>query len=88
MTTATVHVRYFARLRESLGVSAEWVPLPDGVRTAAALRAHLATRGGAFAEALAPGKSVRVAVDQIMAGDEAVLADGNEVAFFPPVTGG
>lgn len=86
--TVTVHVRYFARLREALGCSAERVAVPSAVRTAGALRAHLVARGGAFAEALGAGKAVRVAVDQVMADDEAPLVDGAEVAFFPPVTGG
>ena len=63
---AAVHVLYFARLREQLGRNAEWVELPPDVRTAGELRHHLVGRGGAFGEALGPGKTVRVAVDQIM----------------------
>ncbi len=84
----TVHVRYFARLREVLGTSSERIGLPAAVRTAGELRAHLVARGGAFAEALGPGRAVRIAVDQVMADEAAPLADGAEVAFFPPVTGG
>ncbi|MET0509161.1 MAG: molybdopterin converting factor subunit 1 [Burkholderiaceae bacterium] len=83
-----VHVLYFARLREQIGRNAEWVELPPDVRTAGALRHHLVGRGGVFGEALGPGKTVRVAVDQIMVGDDARLTNGAEVAFFPPVTGG
>jgi len=86
--SVAVHVLYFARLREQLGRNAEWVELPADVRTAGALRHHLVGRGGAFGDALGPGKTVRVAVDQIMVGDDAQLANGAEVAFFPPVTGG
>ena len=54
----------------------------------AALRDQLIARGGAHAEALARGKAVRMALDQVMSDESAALADGAEVAFFPPVTGG
>ena len=57
--------------------------------TLSALRDELIARGGAHAEALARGKAVRMALDQLLVTDEqAALADGAEVAFFPPVTGG
>lgn len=83
-----VEVLYFAGLREAVGTARERVDLPEGVATAAALRAHLRARGGAWAEALAETRSLRVAVDQAMAAGDAPLRDGAEVAFFPPVTGG
>lgn len=83
-----VEVLYFAGLREAVGTARERVELPEGVTTAAALRAHLRARGGPWAEALAETRTLRVAVDQAMAGAEAPLRDGVEVAFFPPVTGG
>jgi molybdopterin synthase sulfur carrier subunit len=83
-----VEVLYFAGLREAVGIARERLELPDGVGTAAALRAHLRARGGAWAEALAETRPLRVAVDQAMAGADAPLRDGAEVAFFPPVTGG
>jgi sulfur-carrier protein len=83
-----VDVLYFAGLREAVGTARERVELPDGVATAAALRAHLRSRGGAWAEALAETRTLRVAVDQAMAAGDAPLRDGAEVAFFPPVTGG
>ncbi len=82
-----VTVRYFAAIREALGTGSERV----GTRapTLGALRDELIARGGAHAEALARGKAVRLALDQVMAPDEAApLPDGAEVAFFPPVTGG
>jgi sulfur-carrier protein len=82
----TVHVRYFASLREALGPE-ESVALPAGT-TVAGLRALLVARGGRHAEVLAGGRPVRVAVAQRVCGDDATLADGVEVAFFPPVTGG
>ncbi len=83
-----VEVLYFAGLREAVGTARERVELPDGVATAAALRAHLRSRGGAWAEALAETRTLRVAVDRAMAAGDAPLRDGAEVAFFPPVTGG
>ena len=83
-----VKVLYFARLREDLGLSSERIELPAGVTTATALRTHLSQRGGAWEQALAPGKAVRIAVDQTLVTGDAPLADGVEVAFFPPVTGG
>jgi molybdopterin synthase sulfur carrier subunit len=62
--------------------------LPEGVATVAALRAHLVARGGEWASALAAGRAVRVAVNQQIAKPETAIAPGDEVAFFPPVTGG
>jgi len=82
-----IHLLYFASLRESLGQRDEQLSLPAGVATVGALRAHLAARGETW-QRLAPGHNVRAAVNQAMAGDEAAIAAGDEVAFFPPVTGG
>ena len=83
----TVTLRYFASIRETVGVGSE--TLRTDAPTLAALRDELIARGGAHAAALARGRAVRVALDQTMATDEAApLADGAEVAFFPPVTGG
>ncbi len=83
-----VRVLYFARLKEALGRDLERLPLPPGVDTVAALRAHLQARGGVWASELAPGKPVRVAVNQDIASGETHIRAGDEVAFFPPVTGG
>jgi molybdopterin synthase sulfur carrier subunit len=83
-----VKLLYFARLREDLGTGAEEMTLPPGVTTVAGLRAHLMTRGGAWASVLANGKALRVAVNQSMAEPTTPVAAGDEVAFFPPVTGG
>ncbi|MFN9745831.1 MAG: molybdopterin converting factor subunit 1 [Betaproteobacteria bacterium] len=82
----TVQVRYFAALREALGPQ-EAVSLPAGA-TVGSLRRLLAARGGRHAELLAPGRAVRAAVAQAVCGDDTALAEGDEVAFFPPVTGG
>jgi molybdopterin synthase sulfur carrier subunit len=83
-----VKVLYFAALREQLGTAAEEIELPAGVSTVAALRSHLRGRGGAWQLALADGKLVRMAINQDMAPPTAALKAGDEVAFFPPVTGG
>ena len=83
-----ITVLYFARLRESLGKSSEKLELPSGVRDLEGLRALLVARGGAWEQELAPHKPVRAAVNQAMAVGDAPVADGDEVAFFPPVTGG
>ena len=83
-----VKLLYFAALREQLGSAGEEVELPAGVATVAALRSHLRRRGGAWELALADGKLVRAAVNQDMAAPAAAIKAGDEVAFFPPVTGG
>jgi molybdopterin synthase sulfur carrier subunit len=83
-----VKLLYFARLREDLGTGIEALALPAGVTTVAALRAHLMARGGAWASVLANGKALRVAVNQEMADPATPVKAGDEVAFFPPVTGG
>jgi len=83
----TVKVLYFASLREALGRPAEDLALPAGVATVGALRAHLAARGENW-QALGEGRNVRAAVNQRMVGADATVASGDEIAFFPPVTGG
>lgn len=81
-------ILYFAWLKEKTGVSEETVPLPEGVHDVAGLVAVLKARGGGFAEAFATEAIVRVAVNQEHVGFDHALCDGDEVAFFPPVTGG
>jgi molybdopterin synthase sulfur carrier subunit len=83
-----IRVLYFASLKEKLGREAEELDAPAGVATVGALRGHLASRGGAYAEAFAEQKLVKAAVNQDMAGAAAPIRAGDEVAFFPPVTGG
>ena len=83
-----VKILYFASVREKLGKDAEELDLPAGVVTVAGLRSHLRLRGGAWADAMAEGKLLRAAVNQDMAQAAAVIKAGDEVAFFPPVTGG
>ena len=83
-----LELRFFASLREALGLSQETVEVPEVVKTVSQLRAHLITRGGVWAEALAEGKALRCALNQTMVDANTALMDGAEVAFFPPVTGG
>ena len=83
-----VKVLYFASIREKLGRDAEELELPAGVATVAALRTHLRARGGAWAEAMADTRLLRAAVNQDMVPPTATVKAGDEVAFFPPVTGG
>lgn len=79
---------YFARLRETFGKASEQIPLPAGAATLETVRAMLAARGGVWAHELAAGRSFRAAVNQSVATGETPVKDGDEVAFFPPVTGG
>jgi sulfur-carrier protein len=83
-----ITVLYFARLREALGHSSEQIALPATVRDLEGLRTLLVARGGAWKDELARDKRVRAAVNQAMAHGDSPIADGDEVAFFPPVTGG
>ena len=83
-----IQLVFFAKLREDLGIAQEEIPLPEHVDNVDALRRHLMTRGGAWQEALALNKSLRVAVNQEMAKADTSVRAGDEVAFFPPVTGG
>jgi sulfur-carrier protein len=81
-----VTVKYFASIREAIGRDSEVID--TAALSCGALREELLARGGAHAQALARGKSVRMALDQVMADELAPLREGCEVAFFPPVTGG
>ena len=82
-----VRVLFFAALREQLGVADEHLELAPGVETLAGVRTALEARGGKWASALA-GKRVRMAVNQDMADGGTRVKAGDEIAFFPPVTGG
>jgi len=82
-----IKVLFFAGLREALGTGAESLALPAGVGTVGALRDYLAARGAPWS-ALATTKNLRSAVNQQMVGPDTPVKAGDEVAFFPPVTGG
>jgi molybdopterin synthase sulfur carrier subunit len=79
-------VKYFASIREAIGQGSE--AIDTAAPTCGALREELIARGPAYAEALARGKAVRMALDQVMTDEAAPLREGCEIAFFPPVTGG
>jgi len=83
-----VKLLFFAGLREQLGSSGEEFEVPSSVTTVAGLRSHLSQRGEKWQSALAEGKPIRMAINQDMAQPGARLKAGDEVAFFPPVTGG
>jgi len=83
-----IRVLYFASLRERLRTAEEALAPPQDVADVSALRQLLAARGGEWADALAPDRSVLCAVNQVIARPEQAVTDGDEVAFFPPVTGG
>ncbi|MFA9459844.1 molybdopterin converting factor subunit 1 [Thiohalorhabdus methylotrophus] len=82
-----IKVLYFAAIREQLGVGEEQVA-PESLATVSDLLELLRNRGGAYAEVLSPERRVLVAVNQEYADDARSLSDGDEVALFPPVTGG
>lgn len=79
---------YFAWLRARIGRGHEELALPPGVRDVAGLLEWLKGRGSGYAEALADLSIVRVAVNQDYVGRDHPVGDGDEVALFPPVTGG
>ena len=83
-----VTLLFFAALREQLGRPREELELPSNINTVGALRDHLRARGGPWADAFAANRPVRAAVNQDMVLPAAAIKGGDEIAFFPPVTGG
>ena len=83
-----LRILYFAWLRERTGMGEEEVRLPEGVATVGDLVAWLGARGPGFRAAFANTRTVRCAVNQDFATPETAVHPGDEVAFFPPVTGG
>ncbi len=81
-------VLYFASLRERLDCPMERGDFPSSLATVADLVGHLRGRGGAWSESFADGKPWRISVNQRMASAGSPIAEGDEIAFFPPVTGG
>ena len=81
-----VTLKYFASIREAVGQGSEvW---STQATTVGALRDELLARGEPYAQVLARGRAVRMALNQEVCGEDAALSEGCEVAFFPPVTGG
>jgi molybdopterin synthase sulfur carrier subunit len=83
-----IRLLYFARLRERFGLNAEHLALPPEVTRVGGLIEMLRSRGETWASELAEGRAFRVAVNQDMADFDTVLNADDEVALFPPVTGG
>jgi len=81
-----VTVKYFASIREAIGTASE--RRETEATSLGALRDELIALGGTYADSLARGRAVRLALNQVMCQESAVLMEGAEVAFFPPVTGG
>jgi molybdopterin synthase sulfur carrier subunit len=81
-------ILYFAWLRQRTGTPAETIDLPEGVGTVAQLMDHLGERHPAFAEAVAARGVVRCAVNQRHVDRDHPVGPADEIAFFPPVTGG
>jgi sulfur-carrier protein len=82
-----ITILYFARLKEALGTNSEQIE-SSGMTTVDDVRAVLAAREGAWEHEFAEGRAVRAAVNQDLAAGDTSVKDGDEVAFFPPVTGG
>jgi molybdopterin synthase sulfur carrier subunit len=85
---APITILYFAWLRDRTGCSEETLDLPPGVTTIAGLIAHLRSRGEGYEAAFSLGRVIRAAVNQDFATPGTPVAPGDEIAFFPPVTGG
>ncbi|GAB4179843.1 MAG: molybdopterin converting factor subunit 1 [Thalassobaculales bacterium] len=87
-TRAPITLLWFAWLRQRVGVGEEKLVLPAEIATVADLLAWLPGRGPGHAAALAEPGVVKVAVNQVHVGADHPLRPGDEVALFPPVTGG
>ncbi|MEJ0028298.1 MAG: molybdopterin converting factor subunit 1 [Rhizomicrobium sp.] len=83
-----MNVLYFAWVRQKTGRTEETIEHTPALRTVGDLAAMLRARGGGYGEAFGDLRRLRAAVNQNHAGMDAILAAGDEVAFFPPVTGG
>ncbi|MCB5187710.1 molybdopterin converting factor subunit 1 [Methylobacillus caricis] len=82
-----IQLLYFARLREALNMDGEALPLTEAI-SVSALMASLAARGGAWQEQFDGTRPLRAAINQELVANTALIQPGDEVAFFPPVTGG
>jgi molybdopterin synthase sulfur carrier subunit len=82
-----IQLRYFASLRESLGTGDEQIELPHGVHDLPGLTRFLQERNATWASALADSR-LYVAINQEIVESDAAIRDGDEIAWFPPVTGG
>lgn len=83
-----IRILYFASLRDRLNTDREELQLPGDVTDIASLRRLLKSRGGEWLTMFADEETVLVAVNQEMASEQTLISDGDEIGFFPPVTGG
>ena len=83
-----IKILYFARIKESVNYSTEEITLPSGVSTVTALKNHLAQRGEIWANLFSGKQTIRAAINHELVDNAATIKAGDEVAFFPPVTGG
>ena len=86
--TDAITVRYFASVREGIGMGEETVSLPDDVDTIEAFVGWLRSRGPLYDAALAPDLRIRAAIDQVHAAPETPIKGAREIALFPMMTGG
>ena len=84
----TIKVLYFASVRERVGKPEEQIELPAGITTVGQLMTWLAARGEQYAYAFENPKVIRAAIDRSHVRADAAIAGANEIAFFPPMTGG
>jgi sulfur-carrier protein len=83
-----IKVLYFARIKEAVNYSSEEVALPDEVTTVIALKNYLSQRGENWTNLFSGKQVIRAAINHALVDDLAKIQAGDEVAFFPPVTGG
>ncbi|MGB4811068.1 MAG: molybdopterin converting factor subunit 1 [Methylophilaceae bacterium] len=83
-----IKILYFARIKEALKFSSEDLVLPEESMSLLTLKAHLAKRNDIWQQMLMGKLKVRGAINHELVDDSALIVDGDEVAFFPPVTGG
>lgn len=83
-----IKILYFARIKESVNYSTEDIILPSDVSTIAALKNFLAQRGEVWADLFNGKQTIRAAINHTLVDNMATIHEGDEVAFFPPVTGG
>jgi molybdopterin synthase sulfur carrier subunit len=83
-----IKLRYFAWVRERVGIPEEEVEVPAGVATVGELMTWLASRGEEYAHAFENPKVIRAAIDRAHVPPKTAIATASEIAFFPPMTGG
>lgn len=83
-----IKVLYFARIKEAVNYSTEYIDLPNNIATVTALKNYLSLRGDIWANLFSGKQVVRAAINHVLVDDLETISTGDEVAFFPPVTGG